>query len=146
MDYTRRLLTAIGIAMVVILVISFTGNDYIEIEFEPEIYMEEDTVVMEGETNFEDGTLLDYRVDNYETVGPEEGTRLTGEIEVDDGEFYGEIDTAGEFAPGDIISARLRFSPSWQPEELQIEYGTGGDNLTGEAVENGRINIHRIFD
>ncbi|MFW6026715.1 MAG: hypothetical protein ACOCRX_10265 [Candidatus Woesearchaeota archaeon] len=118
-------------------------DDLIEIELEEEITIQDEVVNISGETNFEDGTLISYEIDNYETAefSDDEAFVIDGDMEVNNGEFNDEINISDEAISGHTIKVWVGFRTALQPEELQEKYGEEGENLEVDIVEGGQINI-----
>lgn len=138
-------------AVIVVLVLgvigAFLGEDDFEAELDYDISVDEEVVEITGETNLEDGTLIGYEIDNYQTTESmsEDEFFIDGDMEVNDGEFSAEIDISDEAVEGHLIEAWIGFIPGVQPDEIREEYGDGGEYLEGDLVDDdGRIYIRRI--
>jgi len=100
--------------------------DKIDIDFSEKISFEDDLVIISGTTNFEDGTILNYEIENLDNIDD----YIEGTIEVVNSEFKEEIDISN-FSDGEIL-AWLGFSPYNQNEEIQEVYGEEGEHLASE--------------
>lgn len=143
----KKILKWAGIIFVILVIFSivFGNNDSFEVELSENIAIENEKVIIDGKTNLMDGTLLSYEVDNYESTEAGEGTIQEGDIEVQDGNFSEKIDIS-EFEGNDVVTVWLGFRPIIQPEKVQEEYGEEGEKLKGDLVENGQIDIEKIFE
>ncbi|GGM29343.1 hypothetical protein GCM10011351_14310 [Paraliobacillus quinghaiensis] len=111
------------------------------VEYEDEMSIDDQTVTIEGTTNLEDGSVINYQVTNYkETEIPEEGT-----TEVQDGSFSYTVDIS-DYEPGEY-EVYNAFIPYKQPEEIKEIYGEMGENLSGDVVvESGYVEDLKLIE
>ncbi|MCD8510571.1 MAG: hypothetical protein LRY73_12335 [Bacillus sp. (in: Bacteria)] len=105
-------------------------TDQFEVEFSELITVTDELVTIEGSTNLEDGTILQYEIENI--LNFEQW--VDGEIEVNDGSFHEEVDIS-DFGEGDVL-VWLQLNGFSQSEELQEIYGPMGENLVGDRIES----------
>ncbi|CAM3774147.1 hypothetical protein [Alkalicoccus chagannorensis] len=98
------------------------------IEFQTEVHSEDDEVSVSGDTNFENGTLI-----NVEVIHLDESDLMEiDEVEVQNGQFESII-SIPDFPEG-LIAVYSEFHPDKQTEEIQQLYGSSGEFIEGEAV------------
>jgi len=102
-------------------------EDKVEVAFDETIEITDNLVTISGTTNLEDGTIIEYEIENFADLDD----FIYGEIVVQDGEFYEEVDIS-EFGDGEI-SAWIAFYPFNQPENIQELYGSMGEYLSGDV-------------
>ena len=96
----------------------------ISVDYEDKVSIEGETLVIEGETSLDDGSLISYEITNYEVSEIlDDGT-----MEVVDGKFSTEID-ASEYPAGEF-EVYTAFLPYMQPENIKEIYGEDGSNLS----------------
>lgn len=89
--------------------------------------MEDDIVILEGETNLENGTVLSFEVKNLDELD----NFIEGDITVDEGAFHEEVDIS-EFTNGEIL-AWMGLTMNNQNEEVEEVYGGfEGKNVSGD--------------
>ncbi|QQK75845.1 DUF5067 domain-containing protein [Salicibibacter cibarius] len=102
-----------------------------EIKIEPQSAMENDSIIVEGETNFEDGTEIEYRVTDSD------GDQQDGIFNVEDGSFDEEIDVS-DFTEGEI-EVLLGYFSEMQPDDIQEIYGQNGEYIEHDDLEDGNL-------
>lgn len=121
-------------------------KEEIEIYIKPNIYAENNKLIIEGETNLIDGSLITYNitVENLEDIIWEKekdsqkrhdlriNSMTSGDLKVENGNFKKEIDIS-EFVKGNLL-VDLGFYYFDQPEEAKAKYGEFNQYIKGENV------------
>jgi len=131
-SFFKKLNTKFVVVFISLIIIgAIAGEDEtITIEFDYDIYIENNIVYIEGETNLVDGSLLNYEVLNLDNI---EDEIFNGYITVEDSSFYKEIDVSN-YNEG-RIEVWLSLHPHLQPKSIQEKYGEWGENLEGDPIE-----------
>ncbi|SDI64515.1 hypothetical protein [Natribacillus halophilus] len=107
-----------------------------DIDFDPTIDIGEEEVVIEGETNFDDGTNLDYQIVNNDDIDE----MLDGDLEVEDGTFSENINIE-DLSVGEI-EVVFGYYPFNQSEEITETYGEEGQFIENDDIdEYGEIRV-----
>lgn len=107
-----------------------------KVELESNAEIDGNTIVIEGETNLPDDTLIAYEITNEDDID----NFSDGEMVVSDGSYTEEIDVS------DWSDGELRVWTSFQtvlgddqPDEIIEVFGELGENIEGDNVTEGEI-------
>ena len=102
-----------------------------------DIALEENVLLVRGETDLPDGTLLAYDV-HHETFLPVADTTLSrqGLVPVDAGRYATEADVTGWPAGTVVVDVvfRVDLADGTQPDEVRNRFGEDGARLGGDNV------------
>ncbi|QDI90702.1 DUF5067 domain-containing protein [Salicibibacter halophilus] len=104
-----------------------------DIDFEPQSGMRDDSIIVEGETNFMDGTEIEYRVAGVNNTGDEK----EGSVIVEDGWFDQDIDVSG--FSDDEVGVTLGYFSESQSDDVQEKYGQNGEYIENDDIMQGEI-------
>ena len=105
------------------------------IEYEDEMNIDDQTITIEGATNLEDGSVINYQVKEI----PVEGT-----TEVHDGSFSYTFDIS-DYEPGEY-EIYTAFTPYNQSEEIKEIYGEMGENMSGDIVNSDYVEDLKLIE
>lgn len=107
----------------IIIILTACGSDLVAVEYKDEMKINDQTITVEGTTDLQEGSVINYQVTNYEASEiMEEGT-----TEVEGGSFSYTFDVS-EYDAGEY-EVYTAFLPYEQSVEIQEVYGEMGENL-----------------
>jgi hypothetical protein len=141
------------VAAVLALAVTWLQLDSDHVQLSLEASLQDNTLLVRGETNLPDKTILAYEVVPVDdALFGQYGPYAYGIVPVDNGAYAININTA-EFPSGVVeVWVRLLIGPGAveQPQEVVALYGPSGEKLTGQhVVEYGifkRVEVFTILE
>ncbi|SDI83786.1 hypothetical protein [Natribacillus halophilus] len=112
-----------------------------DIDLESEWAMDGNSIEIDGETNFKDGTKLTYHVSNLDDED-EEDVKV-GTVDVEDGSFNADIDI-GNFSDGEI-ELLFGYLPGPQSDDVLGTYGQQSEYIESDDIINGELMYEDFF-
>ena len=111
------------IFLCLVMILTACSSDLVSVEYKDDMTINDQTITIEGETDLEDGSLINYQITDFAASEiKEEGT-----TEVQDGSFSYTFDVS-EYGSGEY-EVYTAFLPYEQTDEIQEIYGGMGENL-----------------